>query len=84
MVDSKRFCNLSYQLLDLGANYSKNEITPCHKEWFQANSFIVFRFSFDYTVRMKNRDFAAMSMSYNFTSLMDMFFEFKDGMILIN
>ena len=48
MVDSKRFCNLSFQVLDIDANYSKNEITPCHQEWFHANSFIVFRFTFDY------------------------------------
>ena len=33
--------------------------------------------------RMKNRDFAAMSMSYNLTSLMDIYLDFKDGTILI-
>jgi hypothetical protein len=73
MVDSKRFCNLSFQVLDIDANYSKNEITPCHQEWFHANLLSFF----------DSPLITIMNMSFNLTSLTDIFFDFKDGMILI-
>ena len=83
MVDAKQFCNLSFQLLDPSANHSKNEIAPYHQERFHANSFVVFRFTFYYDVRMNYRDCVVMSMPDNLTSMTHIFVDFKDGTILI-